>query len=248
MNPKTRTLGLIGGLGLEAGIYYYEHLAKEHAKLHVPLRMVLVQADIGKAMGHVIAGETDLLAEYLSGLIAQLADGGADVAAIPAVTPHICIDAVVRTSSLPIVNILHALSADLQNRGVARIALFGTRFVIESDLYGALPPSIDVVRPRRDEVARIDHLYRSYAVSGQGGEDERTEFTNIANALCRRESLDAVILAGTDLSALFAYDPPDFPYVDASQVHIAAIMERLFRDSERSDTRRLNAQNDQSAD
>ncbi|HLI95391.1 MAG TPA: aspartate/glutamate racemase family protein [Candidatus Baltobacteraceae bacterium] len=237
MSAKTQTLGLIGGLGLEAGLYYYEHLAKEHAKLHVPLRMVLVHADIGKAMGHVIAGETDLLAEYLSGLIRQLAGGGADVAVIPAVTPHICIGAVEHASSLPIVNILQALSTDLQKRGVKRIALFGTRFVIESDLYGALPATIHVVRPASGEIARIDHLYRSYAVSGQGGEDERAEFTNIANTLCRRERLDAVILAGTDLSALFAYDPPDFPYVDASQVHIAAIMERLLRDSARNDTK-----------
>jgi aspartate racemase len=224
---QTRTLGLVGGLGVEAGIFYYEHLVKEHAKLGVPLRMLMVHADARQAVGHVSAGEIDELAQYLTAFIRQLAAGGASLAAIPAVTPHICIDAVVAASPIPMVNILDVLAEHFEARGLTRIALFGTRFVIESDLYGALPASIRVVRPNPGEIERIDHLYRSFAVGGEGGADERAEFTNIANALCRRENLDAVILAGTDLSALFADDPPDFPYVDASQVHIDAIMRRL---------------------
>lgn len=227
MTAQTKTLGLIGGLGVEAGIFYYQHLVKAHAQLGTPLRMVLVHADIGKAMGHVIAGERGELAQYLTDLIRQLAAGGAEIAAVPAVTPHICIDAVEAASPIPLVNILQAVSAEIEKRRLRRIALFGTRFVIESDLYGALPDAIDVVRPSAQEVARIDHLYRSYAVSGQGGAQERAEFTEIANELCRRERLDAVILAGTDLSALFEALEPAFPHLDASQVHIAAIMEQL---------------------
>jgi aspartate racemase len=224
MIERMRTLGLIGGLGVEAGIYYYQHLLKAHGQLGVPLRMVLVHADVGKAVAHVTAGEHDELAAYLVGLIGQLAGAGADLAVIPAVTPHICIDAVRKASPLPLVSILDALARDLQNRGVERIVLFGTRFVIESDLYGALPRSIDVVRPKPEEIARIDHLYRSYAVSGKGGAKERDQFTEIANELCTRERLDAIVLAGTDLSALFESKEPSFPYVDASEVHIAAIM------------------------
>lgn len=224
----SKTFGLVGGLGVEAGIYYYEHLIQAHAELGMPLRLLLVHADIRKAMGHVIDGEPELLAEYLTGLIRQLAAGGAQIAAIPAVTPHICIDAVAQASPIPLVNILQATAAELQKRGLRRIALFGTRFVIESDLYGALPDSIDVVRPRPEEIVRIDHLYRTYAVTGHGGQAERAEFTQIANTLCEREQLDAVILAGTDLSALFESNEPTFPYADASQIHINAIMQALI--------------------
>jgi aspartate racemase len=224
---QTKTFGLVGGLGVEAGIYYYEHLIRAHAQLGVPLRLLMVHADIRKAMGHVIDGEPDQLAEYLTGLIRQLAAGGAEIAAIPAVTPHICIGSVMQASPIPLVNILQATSAELQKRGLRRIALFGTRFVIESDLYGALPASIDVVRPRAEEIARIDRLYRAYAVNGQGGEAERAEFTQIANELCKREGLDAIVLAGTDLSALFESHEPTFPYADASQIHIEAIMHQL---------------------
>lgn len=224
---QTRTFGLVGGLGVEAGIYYYQHLVKAHAQLGVTLRLLLVHADVQKAVDHMFAREYGELSQYLGGLIRQLAAGGAELAAIPAVTPHVCIDAVIEAAPIPIVNILQAVAAELQRRAFRRIALFGTRFVIESDLYGALPSSIQVVRPSPEEIARIDTLYRSYAVSGQGGAQEREEFTQIASDLCSREQLDTVVLAGTDLSALFESHEPAFPYVDASQIHLAAIMERL---------------------
>jgi aspartate racemase len=228
MNNHPRTLGLIGGLGIEAGIYYYQHLAKAHERLGAPLKLVLVHAEARTAVGHMMAGERKELAEYLIGFVQQLASAGAEIAAIPAVTPHVCIDEVMRASTIPLVNILRAIAEDLQKRHLQRIALFGTKFVIESDLYGALPSSIDVVRPSVEEIERIDSIYRSYAVSGYGGEDERTELTSIANGLCNRRKVDAIVLAGTDLSALFEYDEPEFPYVDSSQVHIEAIMRHLY--------------------
>ena len=222
-----RTLGLIGGLGYEAGMYYYGQLVRACEERGQTLRMLLVHAEIRKAMGHVAAGERDELAAYLRALVAQLAAGGAEIAAIPAVTPHLVIDAVAQDSPVPLVSMLEALSTDLQQRGMRRVALFGTRFVIESDLYGALPAAIEAVRPRPEEIDRIDSLYRSYAMSGQGGAAEREAFTAIARELCARERLDAVVLAGADLSALFdGYEAP-FPNVDASQVHIAAILDRL---------------------
>jgi aspartate racemase len=222
-----KTLGLIGGLGLEAGLYYYKYLAQACDERGVPLRMLLVHAEAKIAVGHMISGEREQLAEYLLGFIRQLAAGGAEIAAIPAVTPHVCIDELKQVSPIPLVSILDALAADLERRRLERIALFGTRFVIESEMYGSIPPSIHAVPPTPEEIARIDHLYRTYAVSGYGGEAERAEFTRIAQEVCARENVDAIVLAGTDLSALFEAHKPPFPYLDASQVHIAAIMHLL---------------------
>jgi aspartate racemase len=224
---QTRTLGLIGGLGLEAGIYYYEHLAKAHEQRGELLHLVLVHAHAPTAVGHMFAGEREQLAQYLLGFIRQLAAAGAELAAIPAVTPHACIDLVVRESPIPVVSILDALACELDARGVRRIALFGTKFVIESELYGSLPPSTQAVRPSDEETARIDHLYRSYAVQGVGGDAERAEFDELGKRIAQRERLDAIVLAGTDLSALYEGREPAFPFIDASKVHIDAIMREL---------------------
>ena len=44
-----------------------------------------------RGQGFVRAGKLDELADYLSGFIERMARAGAEMAVIPAVTPHICI-------------------------------------------------------------------------------------------------------------------------------------------------------------
>ena len=62
---------------------------------------------------------------------------------------------------------------------------------------------------------------------GHGVPGDRESLSRIALDLCERERLDAVVLAGTDLSVLFDSEDPAFPSVDCSLVHIRAIAERL---------------------
>jgi aspartate racemase len=81
-----RNLGLIGGLGPGATLHYYRELSKAEAG-----EFLIVQADMGHALGRVQIGDRVGLAEYFARLIERLARGGAELAAISAVTHHICI-------------------------------------------------------------------------------------------------------------------------------------------------------------
>jgi aspartate racemase len=175
-------------------------------------------------MGHVEAGETHQLAQYLSGLVQSLAHGGAELAVIPAVTPHICIEEVAAASPVPLVSILHAINEDLRAKAARRITLFGTRFTIESDLFGALT-GVDVVRPRANEIDEIHRVYAEYAVDGVANAGQRETLHRVADALFEREKIDAIVLAGTDLSAFYDDEPPEYPAIDASTAHIHAIMQ-----------------------
>src|SRR3954447_21980848 len=119
-----RKLGLIGGLGPGATIHYYRELAKAQAD-----EMLLVHADMERALGHVQRGDRDGLAEYFARLIERLAKGGAELGAISAITPHICIRELEKISALPLVNIIEEVAAEIRARGYQRVALFGTRYV-----------------------------------------------------------------------------------------------------------------------
>lgn len=226
-NQNARTLGLVGGLGLRAGLYYYEKLAEAHESRGDALRMFLAHADVRRCMGHVQAGEKCELAHYLSGLVQALACAGADVAAIPAVTPHIVIEEVTAASPIPLVSILKALNDELSVRGVARVALFGTRFTIESNLFGGLS-TVDVIRPRIEEIDEIHRVYTEYAVEGVECADHRETLKRIASRVIEREKLDAILLAATDLSAFYDGQPPEFPAIDASNIHVQAILNALL--------------------
>jgi aspartate racemase len=209
-----RQLGLIGGLGPLATIHYYRELVNAQAG-----EMLIIHAEMKRVLACVTAGDRDGLAEYFAGLIERLAGGGADVAAISAITPHICIRELEKITPLPLVNIIHEVAAEIAARGYRRVALFGTRFVVESSMYGMLE-GVDVIMPSPQQVSAI---HDSYMQTVNGGSEGRATLSQIAKEL----PVDAIVLAGTDLSLIFDETNTDFVCVDGAKVHIQAILREL---------------------
>jgi aspartate racemase len=223
--PDSRCLGLIGGLGLGATIHYYERLAKGCEQRGFTLDIVITNAHTPRVFEFVEAKDRAGLAEYLNGYVRRMQGARAEVAAIPAVTPHFCIEELVSTSALPMVSIFDPLRVELARRAICRVAIFGTRFVIESDLFGAFP-GIEIVDPRPDEINDIHTSYVELAAAGKGSPEKRDKLTAIAKRLVQRDGVDAIILAGTDLALLFESDA-EFPCVDCAAVHIDEILKRV---------------------
>ena len=210
-------IGLLGGLGVGAAVHYYEALAKEHDKRGRTMRLLMVHAEAKRILAFAGAGQSLEMAEYLAGMIGQLKAGGADCAVLPAVTPHYCIRDLLRISPLPLIDLLEAARRATADR---RVALFGSRYSMESNLFGAVP----AVRPLPDEVTEIDRTYVRIALSGVATAQDHARLTEIAGTLMAREKLDAIVFAGTDLAMLFDAGNTTFPYVDCAALHIDAIM------------------------
>ncbi len=224
--------GLIGGLGVGAAVFYYRRITAACADRGVVPRLTMVHADMPTALAFVQAGRIDDLASYLAGLVAELAASGATFFAIPALTPHICLGALEERVSLPIVNILQTTAERLHARGLSRVALFGTRFTIESDLFGALR-GFDVVRPREDEIEAVHRIYIELATNGWIAPAEEAKLREIAETLCRRDGVEAIVLAGTDLNLIFSEANAGFPAVDCASAHIEAIVARMVEQAGR---------------
>jgi aspartate racemase len=207
-----RSLGLIGGLGPGATIHYYRELAKTQSG-----EFLIVHADMNRVLGDVERGDRAGLAAYFAGLIERLAHGGAELAAISAITPHICIRELQKISVLPLVNIIEAVGTEIRSRGYKRVALFGTRFVVESRMFGMLD-GVEVLVPEQ-----VETIHSAYMQIVEGGTEARLTLSRIAREL----PVDAVVLAGTDLSAVFDETNAEFPVVDCAKVHIHAILREL---------------------
>jgi aspartate racemase len=224
---KRPCIGLIGGLGPGAAMHYYKKLAESHARRHVPLDLVMVHAETSRVFEYAAADDREGLARYLSGFIDRLRSAGADLAVIPAVTPHLCIRELSVLSSLPVLNLFDPLVKKFSSGSVRRIGVFGTRFVIESALFG-MADGVEVVQPRQDEVEYIHRTYVELAQTGQGSEEQYRGLTEFAINFCERDHLDAILLAGTDLSLIFHEGNMQFPYIDCAALHIEAILNRVF--------------------
>jgi aspartate racemase len=213
----------MGGVGVGAFVHYYEALAAAHAAKGVPLPLVMVNADIATGQRFVEAGDLQGLARYLADRIGRMRDAGAEIAAIPAVTPHICFNELQSITPLPLIDIVATLAEHLRARGIGRAALLGTRYTIQSAMFGRLDGT-ELVTPRADEVVAIHDAYMRTANSGRGAADDHRRLTAMARTLIDRDGAEAIIFAGTDLSLLFDDTNTDFPAIDCAQLHIEAIL------------------------
>ena len=221
---KGRCLGLIGGLGVGATVHYYRKLAQAHEEEHIALDLVMVHAETPRIFEYAAAGDRDGMARYLAALIDRLKAAGAELAIIPAVTPHYCVRELSAISPLPLLNIFEPLVQELSARLVKRVGVFGTRFVIESALFGMVA-GVEVVQPRPDEVEYIHQTYVELAKRGEGSEAQYRGLTDLALTLCKRDGVDTILLAGTDLALIFNDRNIEFPYIDCAALHLQAIME-----------------------
>ena len=219
-------VGVIGGLGVGATIHYYEKITSAcKARGTVP-DLVIAHADVDYGQGLVRAGKLDELAGYLASFIDRMARAGAAAAAIPAVTPHICIAQLVKRTRVPIINIVDPIAAELRARKVAKVALFGTTFTMEGSLWGQLT-GVEIVKPRPDEIAFIGKAYQRILDTQKADASDAAGLRRVAADLQRRDGVDMILLAGTDLAVMFDEATAGFPALDVARLHIDAIVERL---------------------
>src|SRR5437762_157809 len=152
-----RCLGLVGGLGPGATVHYYNGLLAAHKAQGRVARMLMAHADVDHGRPLAEAGKLDELARYLNGFIDATAAGGAEMAAIVAVTPHICTPQLLPLLRIPLIDMVSVVADEVRVRGLKRIALLGTRSTVESRLFGRL--GVDVVMPKPDEIDFIHNAY-----------------------------------------------------------------------------------------
>jgi aspartate racemase len=225
---QSRCVGLVGGLGVGATVHYYQHLARGCEKLGFALEMVITHAQTSRVFACVEARDRTGLAEYLNGYIRRMQAAGAEITVIPAITPLFCAKELAATSALPIVSLLDPLNKEVAARKARRVAIFGTRFVIESDLFGALS-GVEVVRPAPEEVDLIHKTYVELAATGKSSAEKLEKLTSLGHRLVARDAVDAILLAGTDLTLLFTESNTDFPHLDCAALHLREILREVTK-------------------
>ena len=221
-------VGIVGGLGVGATVDYYRRITAACRARGIVPDLVFVHADVDRGQGFVRDGRLEALAEYLAGFIERLGRAGAEAAVLPAVTPHICIAELLPRIRLPLIDIVDSIGAELRARKLRRVALFGTTFTMEGSLWGRLA-GVEIVKPRPEEIAFVGRAYQRLLDTQRGNDADTAGLRRIAADLQRRDGVEAILLAGTDLAVIFDEATAGFPCVDCARVHIDAIIERLGR-------------------
>lgn len=221
-----RTIGLIGGLAFRAGVFYYEQIVRRCALDGRVPRVLLNHADVGAVLSFVGSGDKAGLGAYLGGLANGLFAGGADLVAVTAVAPHMAIEEFSRAARGPVVNVLDSVAGGIDAAGLGRVAVFGNRAVMETDLFGTVGAE-RAVRLAPPQLEAVHATYNDIALHGKRGTRPEVALLNgVARGLIDEGGAQAVLLAGTDLSSFYAETKPDYPSLDVARLHIDEIMRR----------------------
>jgi aspartate/glutamate racemase len=73
----------------------------------------------------------------------------------------------------------------------------------------------------------IHKTYVELAATGEPSAEKHEKLTSLAHRLLTRDAVDAILLAGTDLTLLFNESNTDFPHVDCEALHIREILQQV---------------------
>ncbi|MFT7598816.1 MAG: aspartate racemase [Acidimicrobiales bacterium] len=216
-------IGLIGGLATRAGIFYYEQLVQRHETAGETLNLTLRHANVKEVLDRLDNLDPSGLGNYLGGLAHQLFGAGADFVAVSAIAPHMAISEIVAVARGPVVSALDVIPSAIREAGIERVAVFGNRAVMESNIYAAVSANA-VVPLQATALESVHATYSDIALMGKRNTETEVEF--LADMAERAMALgaQAIVLAGTDLSSFYAETPPEYPHIDLAQAHLAQIM------------------------
>jgi aspartate racemase len=221
---SSNRIGLIGGLALRAGIFYYEQILRRYDAYKKPLDLVLCHADVGKVLAYINNGDRVGMGDYLGTLANDLFDSRAKLVAITAVAPHLAIKEIAQVARGPLINVLDTITVGLQEANFSRVAVFGNRAVVQTNVFGAIPDN-STVKLEPSVIEAIHATYSEIALRGKRGtEPEMQHLSRLARALIEKNGAQAIVLAGTDLSSFYAEQKPDYPFLDMAQLHIEQIL------------------------
>jgi aspartate racemase len=216
-------IGIVGGLGVGATIHYYEKITADCAARGIVPDLVFNHADANTGQGFVREGRLDRLGDYLARYIDRLAAGGAAAVAIPAVTPHIAIAEIRQRTRVPLIDIVETIGTELRRRRLKRVALFGTIFTMQGSLWGQMTDA-EIVKPQPDEMKFVGEAYQRLLDTRTPAPGDVERLRAIAADLQRRDGVESILLAGTDLAVIFDETTAGFPCIDVARLHIDAIV------------------------
>ena len=161
----------------------------------------------------------DAVGEMMLESAAHLVRSGAQLLICPDNTVHQGLDLVRERSPAPWVHIAEEVSAEARRRGFKRLAILGTRFLMEGVVYQSklAPECIGYRVPNTEQRARINQIIYDELVHARFMPESRAYFQNVIGELGDK-GCDAVALACTEIPLLISAADSPLPILDSTRI------------------------------
>jgi len=222
-----RVIGLLGGMSWTSSLEYYrlinELVAEKLGGLH-SARLILYNFDFDEVQQAQHEGRWDDTITLLSQAGIALKQAGADFLVICSNTGNIVADAVAEKCGLPLLSIVDVTGRAIKERGLGKIGLLGTRFIMEGQFYRRRLQErfgIDVLVPEEEERVKVHGIIYDELCQEKINDYSRSIVIKIISGLIKLGA-EGIVLACTELPLLIRTSDIPVPLFDTTYLHAEA--------------------------
>lgn len=228
-----KTIGLIGGMSWESSAHYYR-LLNEMVKARLgglhSARCIIASVDFADIEPLQRAGRWDDAGAILNRAALGLERAGAELLLICANTMHKVAEQTMRGVRIPLVHIADVTAERVRAAGVRRVALLGTRYVMEEDFYRRRLTDrhgLEVIVPGPADRQEVNRVIFEELVLGRVEPRSKARYVAVMEALVA-EGAQAVIAGCTEITMLVGQADVRVPLFDTTEIHATAAVERAL--------------------
>src|SRR6185503_11518531 len=219
----------------EGAALCYRTICVEGAELcgrHAHPEVSMHTHSLAEYMRPVSRGDWQGVAELMLSSAHKLAGAGADFLICPDNTIHQAMSDVVPRSPRPWLHIAEVVADKAVARGFRRLALTGTRSLVDSDVYPhtLAARGLECVTPNSAERDVIDRIIFDELVNGVFTPEAVTRFQRVIERL-KGEGCDAVVLGCTEIPLIMNDANSPLPTLDSTRLLARAALRRAVQEA-----------------
>ncbi|WP_343273869.1 aspartate/glutamate racemase family protein [Lentibacillus songyuanensis] len=226
--------GIIGGLGPESTVDYYQSFIKKYqnkmnSKQVLP-ELFINSINMYNVFQYISDNDLDGLATYVGDAARQLEVIGADFVIISANTPHIVFDQVRKKVHVPMISIVEATYAKVEELELNRLGLLGTKFTMENDFFQKPfhNSQKEIFVPEEDIQQYLHQKIVDELENGVVDLETKKDFLQIVNQMTNKHNLDGLILGCTELPMIIKPEDTDLTLLNTTDIHVDKMIEVVF--------------------
>jgi aspartate racemase len=225
-----KKIGLIGGITWQSTQLYYQYInefVQERLGGNHSAKLVLESVDFSEISSKQKNNDWPGLDNDMAQIGQRLENAGADIILIGANTMHLCAPAMIEKLRVPLLHIAEATGKSVQNAGLKKVLLLGTKYTMELDFYKNVLKEkfgIETIIPNTDDREVVHSVIYDEIAKGELKSGSKKAYQDIIKKGIA-QGAEGVILGCTEIPLLIKPEDCTVPSFDTTKIHSAAAVD-----------------------
>jgi aspartate racemase len=221
--PTYRRIGIIGGIGPESTMIYYQYIVREHYRQNGNLQypeILILSVNYQDYEKCLCQGQWNSIITKVTQALKSLQKAGAHYGLIACNTLHVVFDEIRSQSPIPLISIVEATIESIEQQGMKTVGLLGTALTMNSGVYrkNLETRGIETLVPSEEDKRFIDEVIHEELVPGVIRTKSRERFIRIIDGLASLGA-EGVILGCTEIPLLISQQDCQIQLFDTALIH-----------------------------